>query len=263
MKYTNLEMVQTILSSMDSDEVNSVNDTVESQQVLTILKTVHDDIISRGDLNSNRTPFNLVASTDSTKPILMTRPDGIDRIDWIKYDCQKLEDNGVPNWTTMTYLSVEDFIDYMHSINTTDSDVNFFDHLINGYTVRFTYRNSMAPKYYTSLDDTTLMFDSYDNQVDTTLQSSKTLCYGFQATDFEMTDSFIPNLLPNQFALLLNEAKSLAWAELKQTPHQKAEQSARRNWRHLIRTRTSVPDSTDPMPNFNRLPNFARNVFLK
>lgn len=259
MKYTLLEIVQTVLSSMDSDEVNSIEDTVESQQVVEIVKNVYDDIISRGDLNSNKIPFNLVASTDPTKPILMTRPDDIDRINWIKYDCQKSGDAG-PNWTEMNYLPVETFIDYIHSINPNDTDVAHFDHLLNGFTIRFTYRNSLAPKYYTSLDDTTLMFDAYDSVVDTTLQSSKTLCYGFKTTNFTRSDDFVPELLPQQFQLLINEAKSLAWAELKQVPHQKAEQSARRNWRHLQRSRMSVPDSTDNRPNFNKLPNFSRRI---
>lgn len=258
MKYTNLEIVQTVLSSMDSDEVNSVNDTVESQQVLEIVKTVHDDIISRGDLNSNKTPFNLIASADLTKPILMTRPDGIDRVDWIKYDCQKLGDT-VPNWTMMDYLPFDTFIDYMHQWNQNYDYVQSFDHLFNSYTIRFTFRNDVSPKFYTSLDDTTLMFDAFDASVDSTLQSAKTIGYGFKATNFVKSDDFVPELLPQQFQLLINEAKSLAWAELKQVPHQKAEQSARRNWRHLQKSRLSVPDNTfNNKVGFDRLPNFAR-----
>ena len=257
MKYTLLEIVQNVLSSMDSDEINSISDTVESQQVTTIVQNVYDDIISRGDLNSNKTLFNLTASTDPTKPTIMTVPDNIDRLDWLKYDCQKVGDAG-PNWTEMSYLTMEQFIDYMHSINPNDTDVAFFDHLVNGFTIRFTFKNDIAPKYYTSMDDNTIFFDAYDNTVDTTLQSSKSLGYGFLATDFVVSDSFVPNLLPNQFSLLINEAKSLAWAELKQQPHQKAEQYARRNWIHLQNTRRSVPDDSDNRPNFNKLPNFSR-----
>lgn len=259
MKYTLLEIVQTVLSSMDSDEINSISDTVESQQVVEIVKNVYDDIVSRGDLNSNKTPFNLVASTDPTKPILMTRPDGIDRIDWLKYNCQQLGDT-VPNWVNMEFLPVDVFIDYIHAYNMTDTDVAYFDHLVNGYTIRFAFKNSIAPKFYTSLDDTTLLFDAYDNTVDTTLQSSKTIGYGAQASTFQKVDTFTPILQPQQFALLIAEAKALAWTELKQTVHQKAEQSARRNWVHLQRTRQSIPDNTDPNVNFNRLPNFSRRT---
>ncbi len=260
MKYTLLEIVQTVLSSMDSDEINSIEDTVESQQVVEIVKNVYDDIISRGDLNSNKTLFNLVSSTDITKPILMTRPTDIDRIDWLKYDVQKLGDL-VPNWEMVQFLPVDSFIDYMHQWNQNFTYIQQFDHLVNGYTIRFTFRNDTSPRYYTSIDDTTLFFDAFDNTVDTTLQSSKTIGFGFKATTFERNDAFVPELLPQQFQLLINEAKSLAWAELKQVPHQKAELSARRNWRHLQRTRRSVPDGTfNNKVGFDRLPNFARPI---
>jgi len=245
---------------MDSDEINSIEDTPESQQVVEIVKNVYDDIISRGDLNSNKTLFNLVGSTDPTKPILMTRPDGIDRIDWLKYNTQKLGDT-VPNWEILQYLPVDQFIDYMHQWNQNYSYIQQFDHLVNGYTIRFTFRNDVSPRFYTSIDDTTLFFDAFDNTVDTTLQSSKTIGYGFKTTSFTRSDSWVPELMPQQFALLINEAKSLAWAELKQVQHQKAEQSARRNWRHLQRTRRSVPDDVfSNKPNFDRLANFSRPI---
>ena len=260
MKYTLLELTQAVLSSMDSDEINSITDTVESQQVVEVIKTVYDDIISRGDLTSNKTPFNLTASTDPLKPILMSKPEGIERIEWIKYDTKDFDDT-TPNWTNMTYLPPLDFIDFMHSGNQDGTNVESFTHALDGYVLTFTYRNDTAPHYYTSFDDYTVFFDAYDSEVDSTLQSSKSLCYGLKVTEFTRDDAFVPNLQPQQFALLLNEAKSLAWSELKQTVHQKAEVSARRNWRHLQKTRQEIPNSGDMLnnaSNFDRIPNFAR-----
>lgn len=260
MRYTLLELTQAVLSSMDSDEINSINDTVESQQVVEVIKTVYDDIISRGDLTSNKTPFNLIATTDPLKPILMTRPEGVERIEWIKYDTRTFQDT-VPNWTNMSYLPPLDFIDYMHSYNQNETNIETFQHTVDSSVITFVYKNDTSPHYYTSFDDTSVFFDSYDAEVDSTLQSVKTLCYGSRVTDFQKTDSFVPNLMPQQFALLLNEAKSLAWAELKQTMHQKAEASARRNWRHLQKSRQEVPNSSNIVNNahnFGKLPNFAR-----
>lgn len=260
MKYTLLEIVQTVLSSMDSDEINSINDSVESQQVVEVVKTVYDDIISRGDLNSNKIPFNLDSSGDITKPVLMTKPSNIDRIAWLKYDSRKITDaNAV--WTDMQYVPFESFIDFTHSYNPAETNVETFTYVTSGFSFMFTYKTDTAPMYYTSFDDTTLIFDAYDSAVDTTLQAAKTMGYGFKATEFQKIDSYVPNLQPQQFALLLNEAKSLAWTELKQTQHPKAEQSARRNWRHLQKTRQQTPDGTvfhDNSSNFDKLPNFSR-----
>src|SRR5882724_2847159 len=110
MKYTLLELTQAVLSSMDSDEINSINDSVESQQVVEVIKTVYDDIISRGDLESNKAPFNLTPSNDPSTPVLMTKPANIDHIHWIKYDSQDADDTA-PVWVDMIYLQFMDFLD--------------------------------------------------------------------------------------------------------------------------------------------------------
>lgn len=259
MKYTLLELTQAVLSSMDSDEISSINDTVESQQVVEVIKTVYDDIISRGDLQNNKVLGNLNPSNDITKPIVMSKPDTIDRIEWIKYDTRLVGDT-VPAWVEMSYMRPGDFIDYMHQFNENESYVDAFDHIIDGFTIRFAFRNDQAPKFYTTFNDSLIFFDAYDSDVDSTLQSSKTIVYGHKVTEFTKSDSWVPNLQPQQFALLLNEAKSLAWVELKQIPHEKAELTARRNWRHLQKTRQTIPDGTNFQGNpfFNRLPNFGR-----
>lgn len=259
MKYTLLELTKAVLSSMDSDEINSISDTVESQQVVEIIKTVYDDIISRGGLQSNKTLFNLVPSGDVTKPTLMTKPDIMDRIEWIKYN-RILNGDTNPLWEEMKFLTPSDFIEYTHNFNPSESDVGTFDYVAEGSVITFAYKNNSSPQYYTTIDDSVMVFDSFDNTVSTTLEASKTLAYGPRRTSFESTDSFVPVLQPNQFALLLNEAKSLAWAELKQTGHAKAEQAAKRNWAHLQKTRVGIPTglpSSGGHP-FDALPNFAR-----
>ena len=262
MKYTLLDLTQSVLSSMDSDEINSINDTVESQQVVEIIKTVYDDIISRGDLTTNKTLFNLAPSADLTKPTLMYKPQNIDKIHWLKYDC-RLNGETAPAWAEMSYLPTETFIEFTHSYNPDETDVDTFNILVDGFVLTFTYKNNTAPKYYTTFNDNTVLFDAYDSAIDSTLQSIKSLGYGTKATEFVKTDEFVPNLQPQQFALLLNEAKSLAWVELKQTQHAKAEQSARRNWIHLQKTRKNVPSDSkfsNAGGSFDRLPNFARRV---
>jgi hypothetical protein len=102
-----------------------------------------------------------------------------------------------------------------------------------------------------------LIFDGYDASVSSTLEASKTLAFGPKKSTFTKTDDFVPELQPQQFALLLNEAKSLAWAELKQTGHVKAEQASKRNWRHLQKVRQNIPNG-DFRTNFDKLPNFSR-----
>src|SRR5260370_16957942 len=85
MRLTLLEMVQTILASMDSDEVNSITDTTESSQVAQIIKHVYLNILARADLPEHRQLFSLVSSTDTNLPVVMFRPEEVNRIEWIKY----------------------------------------------------------------------------------------------------------------------------------------------------------------------------------
>lgn len=259
MKYTLLELTKAILSSMDSDEINSINDTVESQQVVEIIKTVYDDIISRGDLQSNKTLFNLVPSGDTTKPTLMSKPENLDRVEWIKYN-RMLTGDVDPLWEDMVFMPQGDFIEYIHNFNPSQTDVGTFDYVAEGNVITFAYKNNSSPQYYTTIDDNILVFDSYDSSVSSTLEASKTLAFGPRRTAFVAEDSFEPVLQPNQFALLLNEAKSLAWAELKQTGHAKAEQTARRNWQHLQKTRVGIPTGLPGSGGhpFDRFRNFAR-----
>lgn len=259
MKYTLLELTQDVLSSMDSDEVNSIFDTVESQQVATIIKTVYDDIMTRSGVDIGKNLFNLVASNDPLKPILMLKPDGVDRIEWVKYNCN-FQGSSEPNWVELNYMPIQDFIDYTYQMDPSDGATESFTYTVDSSFFQFFYKNNVPPQYYTTFDDNTVIFDAYDNTVDSTLQSAKTLCYGPKKTTFVMEDDFVPNLQPGQFALLLNESKSLAWVELKQTTHEKAEQTARRNWRHIQKVRQNV--AADNFDNgshaFDRLPNFSR-----
>jgi hypothetical protein len=252
MRYTLLELTQDILSSVDGEEVNSISDTTESNQVVKIIKTVYDDIQSRAQLPIQYTLFNLTASTDPTKPVLMTKPLTINCIDWVKYN-RVIDGETDPLWVTMKFLPLEDFLYMTQNLRPSDSAVGTMTHTANTFTYTFHFRNDVSPQYFTSFDDNTLIFDSYDSAVDTTLQSSKTLCYGELTNVFIENDTWVPNLQPQQFSLLLNEAKSLAWAELKQASHQKAEVTARKNWVHLQSSKRTTPTHPDHSgPNYGR-----------
>lgn len=102
------------------------------------------------------------------------------------------------------------------------------------------YRNDRAPLYFTSFDDRTLLFDSYDGSVDSTLQSAKSIVYGEKTQSFLMEDTFIPNINEKQFSLLLNEAKQQAFIEAKQSSNPLATQRAHKGWVRARRTKGNI-----------------------
>jgi hypothetical protein len=180
----------------------------------------------------------------------MIRPSEARRIDWIKYNKATVafpEDH----FDYVTILPIKQFTDLVQSFKTTEIDVGTL--VLNDFT--FYFKNGLAPTYCTIVDDVNVVFDSYDIDVDVTLQSSKTMCYGLVIPTFTLADAFIPDLDDQQFALLLNEAKSLAFVELKQAPNEKAELESRRQWRTLQRTK-----SLDKPLAFDQFPTFARRV---
>jgi hypothetical protein len=254
-KDTLLTLVQDILSAMDSDEVNSINDTTESLQVARLIRNTYYDIVDRTGLPEDETLFNLIASGSSLQPTVMTLPSNISKMRWVKYDLHKSTDTDT-FFTDVLWLPVKDFFNRSDQLrNGTDANVSTATLVIGANSVPFYYTNNAGPQYYTSYDDVTVIFDSFDSAVDATLQSSKTQCAGKINETFSVVDSYVPPLNDAQFSLLRNEAKSLAFAELKQTVHAKAEGTAKRQWTALQRNKRQIEGKS---AEFNRLPNYGR-----
>lgn len=250
MKYTLLDVVQTVLSSLDSDEVNSITDTTEALQIAYTVRSVYYRIAASADLPEQKGVFNLTSSGAST-PVIMYRPSNVNNIEFIKYNKADTIDTD-PQFRYIEFLPLEDFLSMMHELDYSDSTVDSFDLSVNsGDTLKILYRNDKHPDYYTTYDDNTIIFDSFLSSYEANLQSSKTLCFGLFNNTFYLTDSFIPNLDEQQFDLLINEVKSWCAVELKQTVHQKAEQAARKGWISLQRTKHAFPHE-NPLPDYGR-----------
>lgn len=206
-KMTLLEMVQDILNDMDSDEVNSITDTTESSQVAQIIKTTYFDWMStRDDWPFLRTLTSLTGLGDTTNPTKMQLADSINSVEWIKY-----------NKKDVTYKTPKEFKDILDG-RTEEADV--FDS--NGIGL------AADPQYWTSYDDTYVVFDSYDATVELTLQTSKAVAYGSVEPSWTASDSFTPTLPAKMFPTLLASAKGTAFLTLKQQANAKEEAKAQR-----------------------------------
>lgn len=253
MKYTLLEMVQTVLSSMDSDEVASITDTVESQQVATLIKTCYYDLVTRSNLPEDNLPFNLVETSDST-PTMMAMPTDFDNLKSVQYESHTIDDVD-PAWASLQYITWMDFSRMMYQLNESDTDtVGFYNVTVGTSTIPILYTKNSSPIFYSSFDDRNIIFDSIDTVVETHLASTKSQGFGRKLKTWTPSDSFVPDMDEDQFQLLLQEAKSLAWAELKQTTHSKAEQSARRLRITQQKSKKAIrgPMDLDQLPNFGR-----------
>jgi len=249
-KLTLLELTQKILSSIDGDEVNSINDTVESMQVVEVIQDTYYDIVARLNLPEMYGVFQLTASGNTAKPVTMSVPSTVDSVLWVKYNTIESGDTD-PKFTDIHWMEPLEFMDYVLGLQ--ESATNVISYTAPDGNLLLCY-NDRAPKYYTSLDDRYIVFDAYDSAVDSTLQTSKTQCYGTKMPTFTKSNSFVPDLDANLFPLLLNEAKSTAFAEIKQSQNANAERKAKKHWIKSQLTAQNVKGLTL----FEQLPNYGR-----
>jgi hypothetical protein len=166
--------------------------------------------------------------------------------------------NAIPGYKNVAILSLDDFLMIVNRFDPTQNDVQSFNftETINGKTFNIRYKTDHQPKYCCVIGNYYVLFDSYDQTQDSTLQASKTMCWGQMVPDFKLTDTFVPALDDQQFPLLINEAKSLAFMELKQMPHPKADQEIKRGWSYIQKKKsvTNKPTYFDQLPSFGRTP---------
>lgn len=218
--HTLLDIVQKILSDMDSEEVNSIGETSESSQVASIVEDTFYNIIYNRLIPEHQEPLILTSLSDSSKPTHFVYPDNTNSITLVEYDTSS--DSSFA-YSTIGFLPPQEFI--LRTRKASDS-YDLVTEPVSGTKLRI--RNDRMPYYYTTFDDKYIVMDSYDSTVDTILQASKTRAMGVKVPSFSIADDFVPDIDHNYFPLLINESKSVAMSLLKGAPDPKVEQAARR-----------------------------------
>lgn len=263
MKMTLLEMVQEILSDMDSDPVNSIFDTFESEQVAQILKSTFYSMVNTRNWPHLNQLIQLTPSLDAALPTHMYLPENVTRMVSVNYDCVKQGE------TRKRYMSIrwKEPDEFLQLANQLNSDNDTVDVVIDPTGIELLITNNRAPTYFTSFDDNTLVFNSYDKTVDDTLQNDKVQARAYVSPGWKTEDLFIPDFPAEAFTALVEEAKSRSMFRLKQMEDVKAEQEARRQQRWLSRNDWRVkggiktPNYGRNSRKFRRDPTFERNDY--
>lgn len=245
-RMTVLEMTQNILSAMESDEVNSISDTVESLQVAQEIETTYYELFASRTLPSSKALMTLEPLSDSTYPNYMKIPDGVASIEWIKY----MNEEGA--YSDVLYMEPVDFLDRANRFNTTMAIESVGD--IANPSILINVGIDSTPRFWTTFDNKHIVFNSYNQSVDTTLQESKSLCQAVKLPNFEVSDTFVPDLDTVLFPLLLAEAKKACFINFKGVSNTNEERRARRQ---LVRTQNDLWRGDQRRP-YNRTPNYGR-----
>jgi len=231
---------------MDGDEVASINDTVESKAVVSIIKDSYEYLISHTDLPEHKGFYKLESSDFGNMALKL--PSTALTLEWLKYDCQ-LTSETLVRYTPLKQLSVKDFMDYTSQFSEFNANTESYTYDDGVTTLQFLAQNDAFPTRYTIVNDSVVLFDSYWNDEEGGLQASRTLGYGTLSLAFTEDDDFVLPIDEKQYTLLKNEAKSQAFIELKQAANPKAEQRARQGWidvQHTKRVKGLPPMSLTP-----------------
>lgn len=231
MSKTVLEIVQGILSDIDGDEVNSIGDTEESDQVSRIVKSTYEALVSHTTWPHTRRAVALTPRSDSDYPTHMSLNDNVKELISIFYNTADLGETR-RKYKELKYKEPDDFLRIINRRNSDDSGV---DIIIDDSGIELLIKNDKDPEYFTSFNDVDIIFDAYDSEVDSTLQESKLQAQAYIIPTFELSDSFVPDLPVDAYPMLIEEATSKAQYKLRQFQDIKSEQEALRQSRYMSR----------------------------
>lgn len=242
-----LSIVQEILSDMNSDDVNSISDTIEAMQVAKIVKRTFLNLYNDRVWPHVGQIMRIDAMSDSNRPTHMVLPVGVQEIMWVKYDKRRTDLDPI-KYQDVEYKRPEDFLTLVMA---RDADKDYAQVVFDIHGAPLIIHSNHSPTCYTSFDDEHLVFDSYDSTMDSTLQQSKIQVFGYVEPPFLLEDTFIPDLPSKYFPYFVNEAKATCFLKIKEVFSQKDEQNSNRQKSWLSREKRRINGGIQ-RPNYGR-----------
>ena len=221
---TVLQIVQSVLASMNGDNVNDINSTREAANVAQIAEDVFNEMIAGREWPHLRKVIALDAVSATYPNYMQITSVSASKVNWIRYDKRTAAGNA-PLYTDIIYCTPKNFLVHVMSRDPADSNVQN----VTDYDGKVLYiKNDVGPTYWTSFDDQYIVFDSFDSDVDSFLAGNKSLAEVYTIPTFTKSNSHVPDLPDQAFPEYLAEVKSVASYELRQVANEKAEQQSNR-----------------------------------
>jgi len=251
MKTDLLELVQTTLRRMNSDEVTSVSgtgSTEEARQVALICRHVYEELeIVRNW--GHKTNLAKLEADDTDEFTVLDIPASVARIHeiWYKYD------NGLGDGSTCSkivpYACPSDFLEKVKCKDTGATNLSEITVIgVEGdrdpQSFTFDVINDAPPSCWTSFSDEQIVFDSYDSTIDALgiVGSSVTMLVQSLHVFDETDDLQVIEIPSEDWPLYRNMVLSRCYTDIKQAPNNAAEAVVRRL---MIRAQRSSNHMTD------------------
>lgn len=246
-KRTILQLVAQLGEGIESDEIESLNETVEASDIASILEQTYKEILNRrtwefmtGKVRQldNRLP----ASTELNTLLIPA--------DVKKITCLRYKDEVSDKFGDLLYLTACDFVEMVQSRTVTDAAITS---ILNEDGVELLTFTDRKPEHWTSFDEATITFDAYDVALGTGNigVDSVIIADVMPVTDF--TDpTAVLNIPERMETLVFNEALSTCNYRLRQTADPRTDRIARRQ--NISLRRNEVITKTD-----NKEATYGRN----
>lgn len=206
---TVLQYVQACLSTMDSDEVDGINETAESMQVANLLADCYDELLNRQEWEFLKGPLTFTAMGDSTQPTGFTIPPGLRHVHNLWYN---VDTSGGVTRRELKYVEPERFL---LSFGGGSAQSNKLLVTLPNQ-LQFYVRIDQQPTVYTTFDDKTIYCNAVDQSVEATLVSSKVSALGVRIPAFQVADQFVPDIPEHMVPLLQATLNSVSHLHFKQ-----------------------------------------------
>lgn len=221
-KKTLLRIVQLIGQAISSDEIDTLGETIEADEILDILEMTYDEILDRREWEflKDRTLRLKTRDVSDTKIYNLGIPSDVTALQTVKYR----DDND--KFPTMEYVEPVTFIERLDGRNPDNANVT---PVANDDGVLLNIITDAPPTFYTSFDEENLSFDAHDSTRGTGNLPGDSVIIANIKPVMDFTDPTAKFPIPERMGtLLLNEAISTAAVRLRQAQDPRSERISSR-----------------------------------
>lgn len=228
MALTLLQVVQKYMDRTSGFPISSINDLDESMQVASVAEDIFQEFVQLyPNLLFMQKDRTLDSVGDVDKPNFLAIPPEIRDIkESVLYYNVSKGVNETVEYRALRYETPLTFLQLTEAYRDSDNDTQ----VVEGFDgTKMVVINDQGPSFFTSFDGKYIVTDSYDSEVEATLQSSKTRMVSTEIPNWVMDDNFVIPIPEHTTSAYLNMVLDQAYNDVRQERNGLISQKARRD----------------------------------